>query len=143
MVSLLALLLTGLSLDLPAATQVGLEASFVPPARGASAGAVLVHFMPLSEGVKVNQEPAPRLRLETAGVLLDRQPPARHASSVDPDFARYIEPREPVRFPVAVDPQARPGRYVVRATVSYSYCSKAQGWCRKGSQPVDIPVEIP
>ncbi len=143
MLSLLTLLLTGLSLDFPAAaSHVGLEASFVPPAHGAS-GAVLVHFMPLAEGVKVNQEPAPRLRLETDGVLLDRQPPARRAASVDPDFARYIEAREPVRFPVALDPRARRGRHVVRATVSYSYCSKTQGWCRKGSQPVDIPVDVP
>ena len=143
MLSLLTLLLTGLSLDLPAAaSHVGLEASFVPPAHGAS-GAVLVHFMPLAEGVKVNQEPAPRLRLETTGILLDRQPPQQRTVPVDPDFARYFEPSEPARFPVAIDPAAPRGQHVVRATVTYSYCSKTQGWCRRGSEPVEVLVQIP
>jgi hypothetical protein len=102
-----------------------------------------VRFVPFAEGVRVNQDPAPRLRLETTGILLDRQPPPRRTAPIDPDFARYVEPSEAVRFPVALDPAAPRGRYVVRATVSYSYCSKTQGWCRKGSEPIEVLVSIP
>lgn len=143
MLSLLHLLLAGSALGLTGPAHVGLEASFAPPARGSASAAVLVRFLPLSEGVRVNQEPAPRLRLETTGILLDRQPPQQRAVPVDPDFARYLEPSEPVRFPVAIDPAAPRGQHVVRATVTYSYCSKTQGWCRRGSEPVEVLVQIP
>lgn len=138
----MAVLIAASSLGLTSPSHVGLEASFAAPAHGSSSAAILVHFVPLSEGVRVNQEPAPRLRLETAGILLDRQPPARRTAPIDPDFARYVEPSEAVRFPVAVDPAAPRGQHVVRATVTYSYCSKTQGWCRKGNEPVEVLVDI-
>ncbi len=143
MLSLLALLLAGSSLGLTGPTQVGLEASFAPPARGSASAAILVRFTPLSEGVKVNLEPAPRLRLETAGILLDRQPPPLRTAPIDPDFARYFEPSDAARFPVAIDPAAPRGQHVVRATVTYSYCSRTQGWCRRGNEPVEVLVSIP
>lgn len=143
MLSVLALLLAGSSLGLTSPAHVSLEASFAPAARGSASAAVVVRFLPLSEGVRVNQEPAPRLRLETTGILLDRQPPPPRVAPVDPDFARYFEPSDAARFPVAIDPAAPRGQHVVRATVTYSYCSKTQGWCRRGSEPVEVLVRVP
>jgi hypothetical protein len=31
----------------------------------------------------------------------------------------------------------------VKATVTYFYCSKREGWCRKGTAAVDVPLDIP
>jgi hypothetical protein len=130
----------------PATTtpDVRMEASYQAPGQPGASGAILVRFVPRSPEIRVNEEPPPRLRLEGGGVLLDRQPPARAgATIVEPDLARYLDPAVPVRFAVAPDPRASGGTHVVRASVSYAYCSKTQGWCKRATQPIEVEVKLP
>jgi hypothetical protein len=34
------------------------------------------------------------------------------------------------------------GAHVVKGGVTYFYCSKREGWCRKGTTPVEFPVTL-
>jgi hypothetical protein len=122
-----------------------LSASFVPPAKAGAAGAIAVTFTAKNPDVHINEDPAPRLNLDPEQkVLVDRQPPRpARTEAVDPAKARYLDLLLPVSFPVALAPGAPKGRQSVRATVIYFYCSKAQGWCRKGSTGVDVAVDVP
>ena len=53
------------------------SAAYVPPAKPKAAASVAVTFIPADPDVKINQEPAPRLKLDPEQVVLvDRQPPA-------------------------------------------------------------------
>jgi hypothetical protein len=45
-----------------------------------------------------------------------------------------------VVFPVALAPGAPAGDRDVKAKLTYFYCSKREGWCRKGSAPVEFKV---
>jgi hypothetical protein len=119
-------------------------AAFVP-ARGKAPAAVQVFFTPSDPDVRVNEEPAPRLELgPTQAVLVDRQPPApRKAFAFDPETARYLDPALPVVFPVAVAPSAPKGRHEVPVRVVYFYCSKREGWCRKGAADLEVTVKVP
>jgi len=115
------------------------------PARAASAdGVVAVTFLPVDADLKVNENPAPRLKLDLAqAVLVDRQPPA--ASQVpdyDPLTARYLDPAKPVLFPVALAPAAPKGAHEVKASVVFFYCSTREAWCRRGSADISIPVTV-
>lgn len=122
-----------------------LSASYVAPAAKGADGAVAVTFVALDPDVHVNEEPSPHLKLDAVQtVLVDKQKPATpKAEAFDPDKAKYLDLSVPVLFPVAVSPDAPKGSQGVKATVTYFYCSKREGWCRKGTTPVDVALDVP
>jgi hypothetical protein len=141
--SLLAVLLPAAALA-ASARHVEVTAEFVPGPKADAPASVAVTFRPLDPDVRVNEAPAPRLRLDlTQTVLVDRQAPApSQVPDYDPLTARYLDTAEPVRFPVAIAPAAPRGAHEVPATVVYFYCSTREAWCRRGSADVLIPVTV-
>jgi len=141
-------LLLSASLLVPFAALAGppehftLAASWAPPSKAGANGTVAVVFTPRGTDVHINENPPPRLKLDPEQkILVDKQPPApTRIEPYDPDKVRYIDLALPVTFPVALAPDAPKGPHSVKATVIYFYCSKAQGWCRRGSTDVDIAV---
>ena len=70
------------------------------------------------------------------------------ASALDPKLrlAPKLDPADlakPLRFPVAIAPKAPKGRQELTAKVVYFYCSKREGWCRRGTAEVEFTVEGP
>jgi hypothetical protein len=126
------------------ADRVIVSASYVPPAKAGAAGAVAVVFDTKDPDVHVNRDPAPRLALDAEQrVLVDKQPPrARRGGSADVEAAGFYEAGTPVTFAVAVAPGAPKGEHDVKGTVTYFYCSKRDGWCRKGTSELEIPVSV-
>lgn len=117
--------------------------AYVPPAKPRTNGNVVVTFLANDPDVKINQEPGPRLKLDPEqAVLVDRQPaPARKGESGGEP--KYLDTTLPVAFPVSLNPKATKGEHPVKATVVYFYCSKREGWCRKGTADVDFTVAVP
>jgi hypothetical protein len=121
------------------------SAAFVPPAAKGADATIAVTFAALDPDVRVNEEPAARLKLDAAqSVLLDKQKPApSRPEAFDPENVKYLDLSAPLLFPVAVSLTAPQGQQPVKATVIYFYCSKREGWCRKGTAPVDVAVTVP
>ena len=119
-------------------------ASFEPSRKAGAPGAVAVSFRALDPDVKVNESPAPRLKLDIAqAVLVDKQAPApAQVPDYDPLTARYLDTAKPVLFPVAIAPTAPAGTHSVKASVVYFYCSTREAWCRRGSTEVLVPVAV-
>jgi len=124
---------------------VDVSARYEPPAVRGEEAAVVVSLVPQQEGIVVNERPAPRLALDPdQKVLVDRQPPKKAGGPPPvPGEAHYLDPKVPVRFPVALAAGASAGQHTVKAVVTYFFCSKEQGWCRKGKTPVDLTVTVP
>jgi hypothetical protein len=120
-------------------------ASFVPAEKAGANASVAVSFRPLDPDLRVNETPAPRLKLDLAQVVLvDRQPPARtDVPDYDPLTARYLDLAKPVSFPVAIGPVAPRGEQLVTGSVVFFYCSKREEWCRRGTAEVEIAVRVP
>jgi hypothetical protein len=139
---LLALPLAALLAVSPSSRHFEVSAGFEPGPNGE--GAVAVTFRPLDPDVKLNETPAPRLRLElTQAVLEDRQPKAEAGiPDYDPATARYLDTQKPVRFKVAVAKSAPRGTHEVKASVVFFYCSVREAWCRRGTAEVLIPVAV-
>jgi hypothetical protein len=129
----------------PAARHFDVVAAFEPGAKPGSDAAVAVSFRALDPDLKLNETPAPRLKLElTQAVLEDRQPPAAPGvPDYDPATAKYIDTQKPVRFKVAIAKAAPRGPQEVKASVVYFYCSTREQWCRRGTADVLIPVTVP
>jgi hypothetical protein len=115
-----------------------------PSSRPGISGAVAVTFRGTDPEIHINEEPAPRLKLDPAQVVLvDKQAPSSPASAdFDPEAAHYLDLSKAVRFPVEIAAGAPKGDQLVKATVTYFYCSKREGWCRRGSTEVEVPVTV-
>ena len=136
--------LLGLLALAPSARHFDVIATFEPAKKARGEGAIAVTFRALDPDVKVNETPAPRLKLDlTQTVLEDRQPQApTQVPDFDPLTARYLDTSKPVRFPVAISGRAPSGQHEVKANVVYFYCSTREAWCRRGSVDVLIPVTV-
>jgi hypothetical protein len=119
------------------------SAAYVAPAKPKAAASIAVTFIPADPDVKVNQEPAPRLKLDPEQVvLIDRQPPPVRRSETGGE-PKYLDSSLPVSFPVTLNPHAPKGEQAVKGNVTYFYCSKREGWCRKGTAEVAFVVNVP
>ena len=127
------------------ADRVEVSASYVAPAKAGATGAVSVTFEPKDPDVHVNRDPAPRFKLDPEQrVLVDKQPPpVRRGGSADIEAAGFYEAGTPVTFAVAPAPGLARGDHEAKATITFFYCSKRDGWCRKGTSEVEIPVTVP
>lgn len=140
-----ALILSLLPLLAPATPQhFTLTAVYEAPKKAGASGSIAVTFGTLDPDVRVNETPAPRIKLGSSDVLVDRQPPA--ASKIepyDPETASYLDLALPVYFPVALAKGAEKGSHEVPVSVTYFYCSKRAGWCRKGTADLAVLVNVP
>lgn len=139
-----------LSLLLPAALFAAgpqhftLNAAFDAPKKAGTSGAIAVTFVALDPDVHVNETPAPRIKLASADVLVDKQATAvEKMAPYDPETARYLDLALPVYFPVAFAKGAARGAHQVPVSLTYFYCSKRVGWCRKGTAELSVPVNVP
>jgi hypothetical protein len=127
-------------------THFDLSAVFLPAAKPGADAMIAVTFLPRDPQILVNEEPAPRLKLDPEqAVLVDKQPArdAGAAPAFDPARAKSLDPMVPVRFPVALAPKAPKGSHDLKASVTYFYCSKKEGWCRKATADVTVSVRVP
>jgi hypothetical protein len=134
---LAVLLLDGL----PKGEHFAVTASFNPARRKAPAE-VAVQFVAADPEVRINEVPAPRLKLDP-GPATVIAPPAPAARSAAPGAGHYLDLTLPVTFPVAVAAGTPAGSHDVSGTVTYFYCSKREGWCRKGTTNVAFAIAVP
>jgi hypothetical protein len=141
---LLVALVPAATLAAAPARHFEVTAAFKAPRAATGNGAVAVTFLAVDPDLKVNENPAPRLKLDLAQtVLVDKQPsPASQVPDYDPLTVRYLDPAKPVLFPVAIAPKAPRGTHEVKASVVFFYCSTREAWCRRGSADVSIPVTV-
>jgi len=141
--TLLVALVPAAALGAPA-RHFDVTAAFTPAKTASASAAVAVTFRALDPDVRVNETPAPRLKLDLAqAVLVDKQaPPSSQVPDYDPLTARYLDTAKPVLFPVAIAPTAPKGAHEVKASVVYFYCSTREAWCRRGTVDVLVPVDV-
>jgi len=56
---------------------------------------------------------------------------------------RYLDLTLPVTFPVTLARGTPAGTHDARGAVTYYYCSKREGWCRKATAEVAFPITVP
>jgi hypothetical protein len=107
------------------------------PGKAAGTGEVAVTFAPKDPDVKINTTPPPRLKLDEGQKLLAEKTVPRKDGAPD---EKYLDLTFPVVFPVAVTGPLQ-GEQTVKGALTYYYCSHREGWCRKGTADLEIPVK--
>lgn len=124
----------------PVTPHFDVAASYAP--RKAGGGEVAVRFTAKDPDVKINEAPAPKLKLEEGPVAVAPSPAAAKAPAPAGGPGKYLDLTLPVTFPVTVAAGTAKGEHSARGTVTYFYCSKREGWCRKGTAAVAFAVPV-
>lgn len=96
-----------------------------------------VSFRP-SKGFHVNAVPPMSVEFDSGSA-------ARHDGKIviPADTATgYLDPASPVRQPFSVPTSARRGPSTLEGTLTYYYCSDAEGWCRRERVRFAVPVSV-
>jgi hypothetical protein len=127
----------------PRPTHFQVSATYNPPRRKAP-GEVAVQFTATDPEVKINETPAPRLKIDSGpATVAVAAAPARTGGGGAQGPGHYLDLTLPVTFPVTVAPGTPRGTHEAAGTVTYFYCSKREGWCRKGTAPVAFTIAVP
>jgi hypothetical protein len=100
----------------------------------------LIFEMQPKAGLHVNIEPAIKLSLiDAKNFILAAEkfaPDSTSKTVTTKDGYKIFDPQhaQPVTFTVKVDKSAKPGRYPVKAKLTYYFCSDAEGWCSVANQ---------
>ena len=53
-----------------------------------------------------------------------------------------LDAKHPVLAGFIVDKKCKSGKHVVKGTVQYSFCSDAEGWCSRATQPFELTFTV-
>lgn len=54
----------------------------------------------------------------------------------------YVDTSKPVRLPIIFRKDLKDGTHYLKGTLTYFYCSDAEGWCAKYNQPFLLKINI-
>jgi hypothetical protein len=139
----LALVLAAAALPAGSVKYVDVLATYVAPTKAGRSAAVSVTLYPTEPDIHVNENPGPRLELDPEQQVLVYEPPKTDKAPVfDPAAAHYLDPKVPVRFDVTLAKGVAKGTHEAKAKVVYFYCSSSKGWCRKGTENIELTVPV-
>ena len=100
-------------------------------------GAIVVTLAPV-KGIHVNVRPQVAIAVFTEGIVALEGTSAQSTDSSTGFLATDV----PVQQTFRVLRDVPPGDYVIRGTCTYYFCSDAEGWCTKFSQPVELTLTV-
>ena len=102
-----------------------------------AASEILFTFAP-SKGFHVNAIPAMSVQFDSGSAAR----PVGAISLAADTATGYLDAATPARQPFALAKDAARGRTALRGTLTYFYCSDAEGWCRRERLPFTVPVQV-
>lgn len=100
-------------------------------------GELLISLRP-QEGIHINLQPAIDVKLDSSALvtLVGKMEVPRQSA------ANYLDASMPIRQEFMVPKSAQSGNMRFRGTITYYYCSDAEGWCSRFKQAflVDLTV---
>ena len=112
--------------------QVSLERSKIP---AGSHTYILFQLTPV-EGVHLTAEPPVEFKIDSGTVAKTVGKP-RGVKDGD-----NLSPADPVRQEIVIAPKAPDGKYTIKGTLTYYYCSDAEGTCMRYRQPVTLTLNV-
>ncbi len=108
-----------------------------PALKAGSKGTLIFSLRP-QEGIHINVQPAP-------GFLFDTTSGIRSGGNLEiskDSSSGYLSKRTPIRQGFLIPRGTKAGKLTLRGTLTYFYCSDAEGWCSRFKQPVETTIEV-
>ena len=96
---------------------------------------ILVSLQP-KKGIHINLDQPIQIKLDSSEVI------ASVGKPMIPMVDTSYDASQPIRLPVTISKNAKPGKFALRGTVVYFYCSETEGWCSRFKQPINVQCTV-
>ena len=103
--------------------------------RPGSKGELLITLTPV-KGIHINLAPAITVELDSGGTIVKR------GTAQIPGKEKFLDVTKSIRQPFFVSPSGGPAKVAIKGTITYYYCSDAEGWCSKFKQPFELSIIV-
>ncbi len=103
--------------------------------RPGAKGELLVTLQPI-KGIHINLEPAMSVRFDSSSGLQS------NGAMGIPRKENYFDAGKKIHIPFVLSAASAPGTATLKATLTYYYCSDAEGWCSRFRQPLEISMTV-
>ena len=100
-----------------------------------STGVLLFTLRP-NNGIHINLTPPITVTFDSSGVA------AANGALTVPKANEYLDASKPITQSFTLSRDVKPGSLPIRGTLTYFYCSDAEGWCSKFKQSVECTVKV-
>lgn len=115
---------------------VNVELKFPAKISTDKSGELSFFFKPI-DGIHVNTTPMFELRFDKNSSFEVIGNPRFQKNEKD-----YLNITKPIEFSIKPKSEVKPGKHTVKGKLNYFYCSDAEGWCNRFTQPIDITIEV-
>ncbi len=105
--------------------------------RPGASGVIEFRFYP-ADGIHVNIEPPVEFAPDSAAPVILRGKPVMTMDA----RTGYLSTTVPVTQQVALGQNVVEGPFTVKGTVTFYFCSDAEGWCNRQKQPVEFTIVV-
>ncbi|MBI1803681.1 MAG: hypothetical protein HY033_07525 [Ignavibacteriae bacterium] len=137
----LAVFASGNGSSLPAANKYVQYSAKVQqtPWKPGTTGTLLLKLTP-QQGIHINTQPPIVVILDdSSSITLVGKP---KFGTVKADTSVYLDASKAIRQSFTVARSAAPGPLLLKGTLTYFYCSDAEGWCSRFKQPISVTVTV-
>jgi hypothetical protein len=99
-------------------------------------GGIVVTFAP-EEGIHVNVDPAPEIRLDSVASAHLTGSPMLSTTSMG-----FLNTDSPINFALQVNPDAPEGAQNLKGVCIYYFCSDVEKWCVRARQPFELTLQV-
>jgi hypothetical protein len=103
--------------------------------KAGATGQILVSLQP-KKGIHINLDQPIQIKMDSAEVIASVGKPEIPVIDTSYDASK------PIRLRVTISKNAKPGKFSLRGTVIYFYCSDTEGWCSRFKQPIDVQCTV-
>lgn len=103
--------------------------------KAGSTGMLLIRLKP-KPGIHVNLTPPLKVMLDSTKVI------TASASRHVPKKKEYLDTTKPIKHAFTLSSKIPPGTSAITGTLTYYYCSDAEGWCSKFTLPIDQKITV-
>ena len=123
-----------------------IEASVKPQSLSRSQEGRIILKLTVQEGMTVNPQPSFSIEFSPSPAVVFSKEKYTDADLdikiVEELGEGYLDLKNPVEIPFAVNPDAAEGEHLLVGKIHYFICSKEEGWCLKSSSEFSVSLSV-
>ena len=98
-------------------------------------GELFISLQPV-KGVHINLTPPMSVSFDSLGEI------QASGTMEIPKKETFLDITKRIRIPFVLSPASKAGTATLKATLTYYYCSDAEGWCSRFKQPLEVTMTV-
>ena len=105
--------------------------------KAGTTGQLLITLKPI-RGIHVNTIPPAEVKLDSANIIAG----VGKLEIPKSEKTGYMDTKKQITLPFTLTQNLKAGHALLKGTLTYFFCSDADGWCSKFKQPIELNITI-